>query len=386
MSERPAAPAPGERSSPPASRAGWVEWLEQRLNLTEIVSFITHFGLIYTPMDVSRPVREVLRDVARQPVTAYARGPRVLGLLAAILFGLEVLTGVLLAYYYRPTPEAAYESARSIVRDVPAGWFVHQMHAWGALLLIAIVVLRLLRLFWDGLYRAPREVLWWTAVAMTWIVLQLDFTGHLLAWDSRSYWGTVRGLEVIWALPLVGPVLAFLLGGRVVNDDVLIRFYVLHLMVLPAAYAALIYLTFATLRRIGLSAPPGEPAGATTTFRNHLISILMLTLGLFAVLVTLATLTPFRFLGAADPYATPPGVGPPWYMLAPYALLHRVPVPGWLSGLVLLAVAFAVLLLPLAWRGERGPRAGTVRVVGTAAFALWVLLTVFGVLVERGPR
>jgi quinol-cytochrome oxidoreductase complex cytochrome b subunit len=361
-----------------------VDWLEQRINLTEIFSFITHFGLVYTPVDTSRPVREVVHQVTHQRVPAYARWPRVLGLLAAILFGLQVVTGVLLAYYYRPTPDAAFESTRTIVRDLAAGWFIHQMHAWGAWLLVVVIVLRLLRLFWDGLYRAPREILWWSAVAMAWLVLQLDFTGHLLAWDSHSYWTTVRGMEVVFALPIVGPILVFLLGGRVMNEDVLIRFYILHLLVLPLFFAVFLYLTFATLRRVGLSPAPAGAGAGTTAFRDHSYSMLMLTALLFGALVTLATLLPFRFQGMADPYTTPGGVRPPWYMLAPYALFQRAPGPAWLSGLVLVALAFAVLLLPLWVRGgdDAGSRRRT-RLWGGVALLAWIALSVAGAFLDR---
>jgi hypothetical protein len=276
-------------------RRGLVAWLEERVNLTEIFSFLTHFGLVFTPVDTKRPLRDVTAEIARQPVPSYARGPRVLGLLAAILFGLEAVTGVLLAYYYRPTPEAAFESTRTIVRDLPFGWLLHQIHSWGAWMLVAVVVLRLLRLFWDGLYRAPRELLWITAVAMAWVALQLDFTGRLLLWDTHSYWSAVRGMEVVFALPVVGPVLAFLLGGRAVSDDVLIRFYVLHVITLPLLYATFIYLTFATIRRVGL-APEREPATVpATTYRDHLYTMSILVALAFGALVTLAVLAPFRF-------------------------------------------------------------------------------------------
>jgi quinol-cytochrome oxidoreductase complex cytochrome b subunit len=374
-------PAETSQTTPP--RAGWLAWLERRINLTELFSFLTHFGLVYTPVDASRPLREVTRELLAQPVPSYARGPRVLGLLAAILFGLELVTGVLLAYYYRPTPEAAFESTRAIVRDLPAGWFIHQMHRWGAYLLVVVVALRLMRFFWDGLYRAPREVLWVSAVIMAWLVLQLDFTGRLLTWDARSYWSIVRGLEVVWTLPVVGPLLAFLLGGRVVNDDVLIRFYVLHLLVLPVLYGAFLYLTFATLRRVGLSPLPDPPSSATTTLRDHLFSMVSLTLILFAVLVTLATLLPFRFESQADPYATPGGVRPPWYMLAPYAVIERAPWPRWASGLLLLASALAVVLLPAWARGEGQTTSKRWRVAGLVALLLWVALSVAGALMER---
>jgi quinol-cytochrome oxidoreductase complex cytochrome b subunit len=365
-------------------RGSWVGWLEQRLNLTEIFSFLSHFGLVYAPVDNTRPVRDVVREVARMPVAAYTRGPRVLGLLAVILFGLEVVTGILLAYYYRPTPEAAFTSTRDIVRDLPLGWLVHQLHAWGAWLLAVIVVVRLLRFFWDGLYRAPREVLWWSAVAMVWLVLQSDFTGRLLTWDSHAYWSAVRGMEVVFALPVVGPVLAFLLGGRAINEDVLLRFYVLHLLVLPSAFAVFLYLTFATLRRVGLSPAPELQHGGVTTFRDHLYGMAILTVLMFGVLSTLAVMVPFRFGSAADPYSTPAGVRPPWYMLAPYAVIEHGPGPTWLLGSGLLAVALAVLLLPLwAPRADGGRDTRRARVAGIVALAAWAALSVLGAVLER---
>ena len=368
---------------PRGPRAGWLGWLERRINVTELFSFLTHFGLIYTPIDTTRPLAEVTRELAAHRVPSYTRGPRLLGLLAAILFGLQIVTGVLLAYYYRPTPEAAYESTRTIVRDLPAGWFVHQIHAWGSYLLVAVVVLRLMRLFWDGLYRAPREILWVSAVVLVWLALQLDFTGGLLTWDARSYWATVRGLEVIWTLPVLGPVLAFLLGGRVVNEDVLIRFYVLHLLVLPVMYAGFLYLTFATLRRVGLSPVPEREGVRDTTLRDHLFSMLALTLVLFAVLVTLATLLPFGFAGAADPYATPGGVRPPWYQLAPYAVIELGFVPRWVSGFLVLALALATLLLPFWAPRESETTVKRIRLLGIGMLALWAVLTIAGALMER---
>src|SRR5512138_3652026 len=177
---RPRMSATGNPERAPAARRGWrsgawLEWLEQRLNLTDLFSFLTHFGLIYTPIDTRKPLREVLREIGSKPMVSYARWPHILGLLTAILFGLEAVSGVLLTFYYQPTAAAAYGSTRLIVRDVPLGWLVHHVHAWGAYLLVAVVFLRLMRLFWDGLYRAPREVLWFAAVALGWTVIQLDF-------------------------------------------------------------------------------------------------------------------------------------------------------------------------------------------------------------------
>ncbi len=373
--------------APPAPRRGdWIAWLEDRLNVTELFSFLTHFGLVYTPVDNRRPVREVVADIAATRVPAYARWPQVLGVLVGILFVLEAATGLLLAFYYHPTAEAAYQSTRSIVRDVPAGWFVHQMHAWGAYLLVGVVAIRLLRLFWDGLYRAPREILWLSAVGLTWLVVQLDLTGHLLVWDMHSYWSTVRGFEVVLSLPVVGPLAGFLVGGRVVNDDVLIRFYVLHIVILPVMYVGLVYLTFATMRRVGLSVRADASGANVTTVRRHVFDLTILTLLLFAGLVTLSTLLPFRFLAPADPYVTPGGVRPPWYLLAGHALLTWIPGPSWIAGTLMLAAGLALLLLPFwirAFSPPAAPDPKRLRIAGLSALALWLVLTLVGAFLDR---
>ncbi len=376
MSATPGTPRRGRRDP--------IGWLEARLNLTELFSFVSHFGLVYTPVDTSRPIRDALDQVAGERVESFVHGPRVLGLLAAIVFMLEVMSGTLLAFYYQPTPGTAFESTRSIVRDIPFGWFIHQMHTWGAWLLGGLVVLRLLRLFWDGLYRAPREVLWFCAVGMVWLVLQMDFTGRLMTWNSHSYWSVVRGMEVIYALPVVGPALAFLLGGQVVSESTLIRFYVLHVMVLPLWFALGIFLTFATLRRVGLSPASDTPGRSDTTYRNHMYSIALLLLGMFGVLVSLTILVPFRFSAAADPYTTPAGVRPPWYILAPYALVQGLPLPVWVTGAGLVIAAFAVLLLPLiAKRVAFAASDARLRLAGLGLLALWTALSVWGAFMER---
>jgi quinol-cytochrome oxidoreductase complex cytochrome b subunit len=385
MSKAPMVPGDTPEAAP--ARKDAIAWLEERLNLTELFSFITHFGIIYTPIDTQRPLREQWKKIVETPMVSYARWPHILGLLTALLFGLEAFTGVLLAFYHQPTIAGAYDSTRSIVRDVPLGWLVHQVHAWGSSLLVLVVLIRMVRLFWDGLYRAPREVLWLSAVALAWIVLQLDFTGLLLPWDVKSYWSAVRGLEIVWAIPFVGPFLSFLVGGRTMSEDVMARFYVLHIIVLPALYLAFVYVTFATMRRVGLSRVTDKgvvQAQTMTTFRRHIADLLIITLVLFAGLVTLATLLPFPFHGAADPYTTPKGTRPPWYMLAPYALFQVPWIPDWVFGFVLLVVAVCIPFLPALLRvlGERidEPR---LKRIGLGVLGLWLVLSVIGIFVDR---
>ena len=384
MSTTPQDPQGGTKKPLPLHWA-IVEWIEERINLTEIFSIITSFGIVYTPVDTRRPLREAMAEIGATPLVSYARWPQVLGLLTALLFALEAVTGVLLAFYYHPTGEGAYDSTAGIVREVPLGWFVHQMHDWGAYLLIAVVVIRVLRMFWDRLYHAPREVLWLTAVMLMWIVLQMDFTGRLLPYDVKSYWSAMRGLEIVCSQPVVGPFISFVLGGHVITENVLLRCYVLHVVVLPLLYLIGIYVTFGTMRRIGLSvSAEGGDLSNRTTWRKHTLDFIIIQLLLFAGLVTLATLLPFRFHGAADPYVTPPGTHPSWYLLSAYTIVQYVPGPEWIAGLILLAAGLAIPIVPL-WSARNPGKLSDQRLrqAGIALFSVWIVLTLVGAFVGR---
>jgi len=362
-----------------------IDWLEQRLNLTEIFSFLTHFGIVYTPVDTRLPLRAALRRIGASPLVSYARWPQVLGLLTALLFGLETVTGILLAFYYHPTADGAYDSTTAIVRDVPAGWFIHQMHHWGALLLVGVVVARVIRLFWDRLYHPPRELLWLSAVWLMWVALQLDFTGRLLPWDVHSYWSSMRGLELIGSQPVIGPLIGFVLGGRVITENVLVRSYALHIIVLPLFYLGGVWITFATMRRIGLSMQAeGGDESSRTTWHRHTLNLLILLVLLTAGLVTLATLLPFRFHGPADPYSTPANTRPPWYLLSPFPLVQLLRAPEWVAGLVLLLSGLVVPILPL-WAARHPRRLSDqgLRRLGIVLLSLWAVFTVLGAFAGR---
>lgn len=362
-----------------------IDWAEERLPLSELFSFLSHFGFVTVPLDTRQPLRTLLAHLDQSTVPDHVRGPQVLGALMAMLFGFEALTGVLLAFHYRPTSEAAHESTLAIIRDIPVGGLIHALHAWGATLLVLVVALRLVRLFWDGLWRAPRELLWMSAVALVWLSLQFSFTGGLLPWDVNGYWSTVRGLEVVYALPLVGPVLSFLLGGRVIGEDVLTRFFVLHVVVLPMFWTVALYTTFATLRRTGLGQTSLQvPSRRTTTFREHRHDLALVALFLFAVLVTLAVLVPFPIGAAADPYSTPASARPPWYMGAVFVVQEHVPLGSWFVGGILLVLAFGVLTLPWwAPRAEAKLGEARMRLAGLATIALWLALSLLAVLLDR---
>lgn len=363
----------------PEGKRSFLGWVEERVNLTEIVSFLSVFGLLPTELDSRKPLREALAEALHQPLPSYARWPRVLGILAFITFLILAATGTMLAFYYQPTAGEAYGSVTSIARDVAFGNLVNQVHRWSAILFLVILATRVIRFFFGGLYGRGREVIWMIAVISFVVATFADLTGRLLPWDARGYWTTVRAREVTDALPGIGPFFTFFVGGSGLDSLVLTRFYVLHLVVFPALLLGLFYLHFSSVRRVGMSRV--DAPAASRSFRVALYDVILLVIFLVGGLITLAVLLPHGFDVAADPLTTPPNARPPWYLLAPHALQQAFPplVPGFLRGLFLEAVFAVVLFLPFI---DRSPQAGTRRrqfvLLGVVVCALWVVLTWFG--------
>jgi len=157
-----------------------------------------------------------------------------LGVISAIVFGVLVFTGVLLMFYYVPSVERAYPAMRTIQLSIPLGQFTRNMHRWSAHLMVLAVILHMVRVFYTGAYKPPREFNWLVGVGLLILTLGASFTGYLLPWDQLSYWAITVGTNIAGYVPLVGQsAKELLLGGPEVGQDALIRFYTLHIAVLP---------------------------------------------------------------------------------------------------------------------------------------------------------
>src|ERR687896_855372 len=164
-----------------------------------------------------------------------------LGSATLTAFIVQVLTGTILAMYYRPDPDSAYESIRHITDDVTLGWLVRGMHRWGASVFIILMFLHMARVFLFGAYRYPRELNWIVGVLLLVLGMVEGFTGYLLPWDQTAYWATVVGINLNGTGPIVGPFLAqFLRGGDEIGENTLTIFYATHMLLLPGALIGLI--------------------------------------------------------------------------------------------------------------------------------------------------
>lgn len=157
-----------------------------------------------------------------------------LGIITTILFATLVFTGTLLMFYYIPSVGQAHATMKEIQTSIPLGQFTRDMHRWAAHLMVLAVILHLARVFYTAAYKPPREFNWVVGVALLLLTLGASFTGYLLPWDQLSYWAITVGTNIAGYVPAIGSsVRTLLLGGREVGQNALIRFYTLHVIVLP---------------------------------------------------------------------------------------------------------------------------------------------------------
>ena len=182
-----------------------------------------------------------------------------LGLMATFLFLILVVTGILLMFYYVPSTTQAYDRMLDLRGTVAFGIFLRNMHRWAAHGMVAVVFLHMCRVFLTGAYKPPREFNWVIGVFLFLVTLFLSFTGYLLPWDQLAFWAITVGTSIAGYAPLVGKDVRFLLlGDSTVGQEALLRFYVLHVAVLPVVLTALVTIHFWRIRKDGGLAKPEE--------------------------------------------------------------------------------------------------------------------------------
>jgi len=175
-----------------------------------------------------------------------------LGIISAILFGILVWTGVLLMFYYVPSVERAYPTMKEIQLSVPLGELTRNVHRWSAHAMVLAVILHMVRVFYTGAYKPPREFNWIVGVILLLLTLGASFTGYLLPWDQLAYWAITVGTNIASYAPVAGDVTReMLLGGTEVGQNALIRFYTLHIAVLPLMIVLLVSLHLWRVRKDG---------------------------------------------------------------------------------------------------------------------------------------
>jgi quinol-cytochrome oxidoreductase complex cytochrome b subunit len=189
-----------------------------------------------------------------------------LGLISLYLFLILIGTGVLLMFYYVPSTERAYNVMKDLQFVISAGLLVRNMHRWAAHLMVLFVLLHLCRVFYTGAYKRPREFNWVLGVGLFLFTLGLSFTGYLLPWDQLAFWAITVGTSIAGYAPIIGPKVKYLLlGGNVVGQEALTRFYALHVIVLPAIAFLMVAVHLWRVRKDGGLSRPDESSDLVQT-------------------------------------------------------------------------------------------------------------------------
>ena len=348
-----------------------------------------------------------------------------LGLISLYLFFILIGTGVLLMFYYVPSTERAYDTMKDLEFVVSAGQLIRNMHRWAAHLMVLFVMLHLCRVFYTAAYKRPREFNWVLGVSLFLLTLGLSFTGYLLPWDQLAYWAITVGTSIASYAPILGPKMKFvMLGGNVVGQASLIRFYALHVMVLPAVTVLLVAIHLWRVRKDGGLSRPDEAgdvvqqtelsqlptnktyglmelARGTTPMVGvnpddevfswpHLVfRELLLFLATTAVVLCLAIFWNAPLEELANAIHPPNPAKAPWYFLGLQELVSHSAF--WGGVVVPTVLVMALVLLPYLDRNRRGVGEWFARErrVATTIFTVClitaVVLTIIG-SVFRGPN
>jgi len=309
-------------------------WIEERLGLRAVTGFL------------------VKKEVPRHKHTfLYYTGSSIL-----LFLGIQIVTGVLLAFYYQPTLAETNASVVRIMTEMPLGWLVRSVHSWSATFMIALVFVHLLGIAFTKAYRKPREATWLTGVLLLGASLAFGFTGYLLPWDELSLAATKVGTNLPKAIPFIGSWLTQVMrAGEDVTGDTLSRFFIAHVSILPLAVLAILGIHIFLVQRHGMSLPlederrgvkgPALPFWPNFAFREAGVWLVLLGL-----LLTIAVLAAPGLGPQADLMApAPEGIKPEWYFLFMFQTLKLFParvlgLNGELVAVMIMMVGMAALL------------------------------------------
>jgi ubiquinol-cytochrome c reductase cytochrome b subunit/cytochrome b6 len=301
------------------------------------------------------------------------------GAMPLILFMIQLITGIMLAFYFVPSPEMAYESVRYITEEVSMGFWIRGLHRWGSNLMVISLLLHITRVFFTGSYRRPRELNWIVGVLLFLLTLAFSFTGYSLINNQLAYWATTVGTNMFKEVPLIGGLmLDFLRGGEDVTTNTLTRFFMIHAAFLPLILIIVMAVHIIILRVHGVSEPEGYEKGQYPFYPHHFQKVIILTLFVLTFLSTLSVIFPPGIGTPADPAITPLHIKPEWYFFPTYRFLKLVPLLAGiaLSGAFVIAMMFWPFIEPLLSKKMK-VRTRISYFVGALTIVFTIILTVW---------
>ncbi len=325
---------------------------------------------------------DLLRAAGSEPIPGHLkRWWWCIGGTPAYLFIVQVISGILLTFYYVPSPELAYESVEAITNDVSFGWYIRSIHRWSSHLMIVTLLLHMMRVFFTGAYRKPRELNWVVGCMLLLTTLGMGFTGYSLVWEQLSFWGATVAANILNATPFIGEQLAhFLRGGPTVGQSMLTRLFVFHIGALPTILVGCIAMHIYLIRSLGVSElEPSRSRGDKkfSFFPDHFLTEVALALSLMFLLTCLALIFPAGLDDKADPLTTPAHIKPEWYFFWAFRWLKLMSD----SAAVITQGIFVgtIIAWPFidSWIRKRNPNSEASIAWGAAGVTLLLVLTIW---------
>jgi cytochrome b6 len=255
-----------------------------------------------------------------------------LGGMTMFFFLVQVMTGILLMLYYRPSADGAFESVEFIMTTVPFGWLIRSIHSWSANLMVFFAFVHLVTVYFTKAYRNPREITWVTGCVLLFIAMAFGFSGYLLPWNQLAFFATKVGTDIAGSVPIIGEwALRFLRGGDRVTGGTLSRFYGWHVAILPAITSVVIVLHLLLVQIQGMSIPPDRKKEAARQrpmkfFPDFALRDLWGWILALGVLAAIAALFPWELGEKANPFAPAyKDIRPEWYFMFMFETLKLVP-------------------------------------------------------------
>src|SRR5882724_2743853 len=292
-------------------------------------------------LQLSGPLLETMQHPVPSRTASWAY---VFGSAAMTAFGLQLVTGILLAMIYVPSAGQAWSSLQALNHEIALGWFVRALHGWGSNVMLAIVLIHMSQVFLFGAHKYPRELTWIVGVFLLLVTLGMAFTGQVLRFDQDAYWGLGIGASIASRVPLMGPsIVNLMLGGPIIAGATLSRFFALHVFVVPGLLIAFVAVHILMVLKLGINEWPmpgrivrratylqeyhelthkqGVPFVPNAVWKDILFSAFIL----FSIAACAVYFGPFGPGGQPDPTIIQTAPRPDFFFLWLYALLSFLP-------------------------------------------------------------
>ncbi|MGD8306515.1 MAG: cytochrome bc complex cytochrome b subunit [Ignavibacteria bacterium] len=350
-------------------------WLDERFQITELITFAKKKSV----------------PKYRETIWYYFGG------VALLLFIVQVITGILLLMYYKGTEDLAFESVHYISTKVSFGWLIRSVHSWSANLMILAVFIHMFSVFFLKAFRNPRELTWYTGIALLFISMAFGFSGYLLPWNELAFFATKVGTDIVGEIPLIGEyALRLLRGGDDVTGATLSRFFGFHVAIFPAIFTVALILHLIFIQRQGMAEPEDWKRKSEADkkyipfFPNFALRELLIWLIVINILAILAVYFPWELGYKADPFApAPEGIKPEWYFLFTFQVLKMLPgqilfLTGEFVGIMLFGLAGLLWIIVPFWdnKTKKSIRNKVINYTGLVVVMFIIVFTILGFILE----